>query len=415
MDFLIARQPIFNIQGDVVAYELLFRSNPDNAFPDVDSDQATVNVMMDNFILNNVTTLTGEKRAFVNFTEHLLLNDYGFYLPREGVVIEILEDVPAHEGVLAACKKLRDAGYTLALDDFVLDPEGANAALIDHCDIIKVDYSLTDAVDRASIFSRLEGRDIQLLAEKIETREEYVQAREEGFEFFQGYFFARPEVLPGQRLPENQLSKMQLVRAANDPEFDVENIVLAIKRDVSLTYKLLRLINSAAFGFTKKVTSIKHAVVYMGLQELRKWVSFVAMADLCGDRSPELLKTALTRAHLGEQLAQHVSMRDQGDDLFITGLFSLADAMMGRTMEDILEAVPLSPAVQDALLGNYQLEVPSEGARIAAVLELVRDFEQGLWQNLDAHCQRLRLSQEQLLNCHNRTLQWVDEALAAGA
>lgn len=253
MDFLIARQPIFDISGDVVVYELLFRTHLENVFPGFDGDGATANVMMDNFILNNVTTLTDGKKAYINFTEKLLLEEFAFYLPKNDVVIEILETIPAHDAAISACKKLCDAGYTIALDDFVLEPGNANAALIDHCHMIKVDYLATTVADRQKIIAQLKGREVTLLAEKIETLADYELARSEGFSYFQGYFFAKPEIVTGTRLPENRLSKMLLVKAVNAADFDVENIVLAIKRDVSLSYKLLRCINSAAFGFSKKL------------------------------------------------------------------------------------------------------------------------------------------------------------------
>tara|TARA_R110000787_G_scaffold81943_2_gene177465 strand:+ start:1111 stop:2346 length:1236 start_codon:yes stop_codon:yes gene_type:complete len=403
VDFLIARQPIFDISGDVVAYELLFRTHLENVFPEFDGDRATANVMMDNFILNNVTTLTDGKKAYINFTEKLLLEEFAFYLPKNDVVIEILETIPAHDAAIIACKKLCDAGYTIALDDFVLEPGNANAALIDHCHTIKVDYLATTVADRQKIIAQLKDREVTLLAEKIETLADYELARSEGFSYFQGYFFAKPEIVTGTRLPENKLSKMLLVKAVNAADFDVENIVLAIKRDVSLSYKLLRCINSAAFGFSKKITSIKHAVVYLGLQEMRKWVSFVAMADMCDEKSPELLRTALTRAHLGEQLASYTGMRGVKDDIFLTGLFSLADAMMGRPMAEIIEEIPLADTVKETLLGD------SAGYR--PILDFVEAFEKGDWTNLDVHCRKLNITQDQLLTSCNNTTAWVQEAL----
>lgn len=403
MDFLIARQPIFDISGDVVAYELLFRTHLENVFPEFDGDRATASVMMDNFILNNITTLTDGKKAYINFTEKLLLEEFAFYLPKNDVVIEILETIPAHDAAVSACKKLCDAGYTIALDDFVLEPDNANAALIEHCHTIKVDYLATTVADRQKIIAQLKGREVALLAEKIETLADYELARSEGFSYFQGYFFARPEIVTGTRLPENKLSKMLLVKAVNASDFDVENIVLAIKRDVSLSYKLLRCINSAAFGFSKRITSIKHAVVYLGLQEMRKWVSFVAMADMCDEKSPELLRTALTRAHLGEQLACYTGMRGVKDDIFLTGLFSLADAMMGRPMAEIMEEIPLADTVKETLLG--------ESAGYRPILDFVEAFEKGDWTNLDFHCRQLNITQDQLLTSCNNTTAWVQEAL----
>lgn len=405
MDFLIARQPIFDVNGDVVAYELLFRNKLENVFPEFDGDKATANVMMDNFILNNVTKLTDGKKAFVNFTEKLLLNDYAYYLHKQDVVIEILEDIPAHDAAVAACQKLREAGYTVALDDFVLEPGANNAELVNHCDIVKIDFVESRLADRRRVYDRLAGSNVVLLAEKIETVADYKLALAEGFTYFQGYYFAKPEIISGQRLPESKLSKMRLMQAMNLQDFAVDKIVSAIKQDVSLSFKLLRLINSAAFGLTKKITSIQRAVVHLGLLEMRKWVSFVAMADVCDEKSPELVRSALMRARLGEQLASTMGMARQKDDVFLVGLFSLADAMMGREMADLINEIALADEVKSSLLGETGAYTP--------ILDFVKAVEKGDWCSVDVSCSDLNITQQQLLESYNQSQTWVNEAMAA--
>ncbi len=404
MDCFIARQPIFDVNDEVIAYELLFRAGLQNAFPDVDGDIATANVMMDNFILNNVLSLTQGKKAFINFPEKLLLEGYASYLPKENVVIEILEDIPAHSEAIEACRKLRKEGYIVALDDFVLEPDNANAPLIDHCDIIKVDYMLTTPEERLQIIKELKGKDIELLAEKIETKEEYEEAIREGFIYFQGYFFAKPEIIQGRRIPENKLSKLELIKAINapDPEFDA--IADVIKRDVSLTYKLLRCINSASFGLTQEVESIQQAVVYLGFAHLRKWVTFIALAELSDDKSPELLKNALVRARFSEKLVALTGIGRSEDDLFLMGLFSLADAMLDKNMIEVLEEIPLPSDVKETLLGKEH--------EYGYIMDFVKSYEAGNWEVIAEICQDLNINTEDLLEAYADSIKWVTEVMS---
>ncbi len=403
MDCFIARQPIFDIDNDVVAYELLFRTGIQNAFPGVDGDIATANVMMDNFILNNILSLTQGKKAFINFPEKLLLEGYASYLPKEHVVIEILEDIPAHQEAIEACRKLQEDGYIVALDDFVLDPNNANAPLIDHCDIIKVDYMLTTPGERLKIMEQLAGKEVMLLAEKIETQEEYEEAIKEGFSFFQGYFFAKPEIIQGRRIPENKLSKLELIKAINSPDPQFDEIADVVKRDVSLTYKLLRCINSAAFGLTQEIESIQQAVVYLGFAHLRKWITFIVLAELSDDKSPELLRNALVRARFSEMLVPLTGIGKSEDDLFLMGLFSLADAMLDKSMQEVLEEIPLPSDVKETLLGREH--------EYGYIMDFVKAYEAGHWDVTDEICQDLDIDSDQLFKAYNDTIKWVNEVV----
>lgn len=403
MDFLTARQPILDVKGGVIGYELLFRAGVENAFPEVAGDVATSNLIMDNFILNNVSRLTHGKLAFVNLTENLLCDGYAQYLPSKDVVIELLETVPASEQVIGACRALRAKGYRIALDDFVLEPDDANAALIEHCDFIKVDFLACSPAQRQEIIGRVKGRNIELIAEKIETPEHHRLAINEGFDYFQGYFFAVPELVKGEKLSGNRFQQLRLIEVVTVADPDIDKVVEAIQCDVALTYKLLRCINSAAFGVRREVRSIRQAVVYIGFEQLRQWVCFLALADLCDDRSPELIRTALMRAHLSDRVVRLVGEQACTDDPFLIGMFSLIDAMLNRSMIDIVAELPLSASIKQALLGLPHPQRP--------ILDLVMALERGDWESVEAFSRERGIAFAQLAAGYVEAVEWVDQAV----
>jgi c-di-GMP-related signal transduction protein len=399
----VARHPIFNRELEVYAYELLFRTALENVFPrGVDGDQATSNIIMDNFILNNIHSVTNGRRAFINFTEKLLVQDVASYLPPDEVVIEVLENVQVTPELVDSLWRLKDAGYLIALDDFMLDE--ARLPLVEMADIVKVDFVLANRKQRQEIIDSLHRPDLVFLAEKVETQEDLEVAMAQGFSYFQGYFFCRPQVFQRRRIPESKLSKLQLMRAIHQPDPDFKEITELIKRDVSLTYKLLRYINSAAMGMRHEIESIQQAVVYLGIVPLRKWVSFVALVELSDGKPTELITNALFRARFCEMLGEMAAMGSHTDDLFLVGMFSRVDAMMDRPMGEILDEISLARQIRDTLMG--------QSGPLRDVFDLVEAYEAADWPRVDKLCIKLKIKRDEVPKVYADAFDWVQQALA---
>lgn len=402
----VARQPIFTRQGDVFGYELLFRAGAENVFGAEDGNQATAEVIAGDILTFGLEQLSGGKPAFINFTRDLLLGDYYTLLPR-GTVIEVLEDIEPDDDVIKACRRLRADGYQLALDD--LSSTDGYRALLDLADIVKVDFRLVAPERRASLTRELRagrGR-AQLLAEKVETPAEFNEAMELGYDYFQGYFFSRPTMFSGREIPPFKLNLLELTHAVRKPDFDFAEVEAIVKRDVSLSYKMLRFANSAAFGLRQRIKSVKHALVMLGQEEVARAVSLLAIAGLGADRPEELAVRSLTRATLCEAIHPLLDSVDERVDLFLLGMFSLVDAILERPMGEIVPLLPTSPAVDAALLGR-------EGP-LGKVLELVEAYEQANWGRVSDLAQRLRLTAGDLTEPYLNAVRLADDVFVRGA
>ena len=363
MDTFIGRQPIFNIYEQVVAYELLYRSTNSNAFTMTDADGATVDVLVNFFLNIGIDEVTKGKPGFVNFTENLLLSSVVDYLNPRQVVIEILEDVPMTPEVIESVKNLKASGFQIALDDFVLnDNFHIYDELFHHIDFIKVDFLLSPLHKCIEIERRVKVKfpHIKLLAEKVETREHLEVAKQSGYELFQGYFFEKPQVIQAKEIPESTVQYFQILSLLKEEEPDVDAIAEIIARDLSLSYKLLQLLNSTYKRSLSPVHSIKQAIVMVGLIELRKWIYLLAMRDSnkpVRDVFFELMRTSLFRAKVCEILAKH-TRKVKYSECFLVGMFSLIDSLLQKPMDYIVEHLPFSEAVSDTILGKTTSMTP---------------------------------------------------------
>jgi len=399
LETFIARQPIFDSRQKVFAYELLYRSSLDNVFRNPDPDQATSKVITDAFFLFNIAALTDGKRAFINLTRDTLIKEYTFLLPRESLVLEIPETMELDGEVIAACKKLKQAGYLLALDDYV--PEERYAPLMEVTDFIKVDFISTKESERRSLVKTFAPLGIHLLAEKVETPQEFAAASEMGYTYFQGYFFCKPVVITGKSIAEYKLHYFQLLQEIHHPEMDYQKLEEIIKREVSISYKLLRYINSAFFGLRKKVNSIRQALALLGEREIKKWVSLLALASMGQNKPEELAVQAITRAKFCESCAPHMGLRSRADDLFLVGLFSLIDAFLDRPLSDILKEIPINDEIRGAILG--------EENRLGEVYHYLLSYEKGDWTKLTEQQERLRIDETRLPQIYLDALKWGQE------
>ena len=281
MEHFIARQPIFDARGHVYAYELLFRSGLHNYFDCDDVDHAAASVIANSSLLFGLNEMSGGAKVFINCTRQVLVEDFIFILPKQTAVVEILEDVEPDEEIIDACRRLKKRGYILALDDFVYHKN--YEPLLELADIIKVDFLLSDVEEQERLAKTFIPRGIRMLAEKVETHEVYEQAKQMGYQLFQGYFFAKPVIVSRKDIPANKLQFLRILKDVHAEEVDFKKLAKTIQSEVFLSYKILKLINSAAFALRHKVTSILQAISLLGIREIRSWVSLLSITAMADD------------------------------------------------------------------------------------------------------------------------------------
>jgi c-di-GMP-related signal transduction protein len=390
----VARQPILTRDEQVFGYELLFRDGLENYFRSADIESAARSTL-DSSLLMGLDVLCGGRRAFVNCTREVLLKDYVTLLPPHQVVVEILESVTPDDLVVAACQRLKEAGYLIALDDFAFrDPR---ESLTELADIIKVDLRSTPPDHQAELVKRYGPWRCRMLAEKVETRAEFLAARKAGFLYFQGYFFRQPEVLTAHEIPRNQLHYLRMLQAVSKPEIDTREIESLFKSEASLCYRLLRYMNSAIFGFGNEIHSVRHALALLGEREVRRWVRLVATLAGGRQKSSELVTAALVRARFCELLSPKIRHGDS--DLFLLGLLSLMDAILEMPMSEVLGSLPLDQETKAVLLGG--------ASRLRPLYQLMLARESGEWQNTGELSHQLRLSESEVAEAYWQAMQWA--------
>lgn len=402
MEVFVARQPIFSIYEEVFGYELLYRNSNGNYFPGVNGDNATAELIINSFLNIGMEELSNGKPCFINFTENLLMLRLPTYFKQQEIVVEILETVDFSPELIEICRDLKGMGYCLALDDFVMNKENPFFnTIIQYVDIIKVDFRNSTASERQKIEELAKQGNIRLLAEKIETREEYKQARNAGYVYFQGYFFAEPMIVSTKDVPAYFYSYYEIIRILTKTEPDVQTISKLIEQDLSLSYKLLKLINSPAYRPKLKISSIKQAVVLLGLTEIEKWISILAVREASGKRddfAKELISISLTRAKCCEQLSIYLKKAIPAASAFITGLYSLMDALLKMPMEKVLSELPLDDRICDALKG-----VEND---LKSLLDLTIFVEKGDWNRIREICENLSINEGDVLGSYQNALSW---------
>lgn len=365
IDIYVGRQPIFNQKMEVVAYELLFRGNTkDNHAMIIGGDAASAQVMMNVFGEMGLTEVLGEHNGFINFTEGLLLREYQPFFPKKRVVIEVLEDIQVTEELIESLTKLKALGFTIALDDYVFNPE--LKVLEGFADIVKVDILAVGPKPLIEHAKRLKARGIKLLAEKVESREQYEFCLKLGFDYFQGYFFAKPKIIEGKRLPNNKLTILELLSNVYNPDIDMHKLSDIIGKDVALSQKLLKFVAETS-GPDIQISSIYDAVIRFGLNRLKSWASMLVLSGV-DDKPIELFITSLTRAKFCELVGEKTGSLSK-DSYFTVGLFSCLDAVMDTKLSLLLEKLGLDSQVHSALI--------EEEGDLGCVLSLVKGMERG--------------------------------------
>lgn len=360
---LVGRQPILDRHNRTVAYELLFRSGTENCFDGSDGSAATTTLITNAFLAIGCNRVLGKKRGFINFTRALLVGGHALMLPRDRVVIEILEDVEPDSEVIASCRKLKEAGYRIALDD--ITTASAPNPLLAYADYAKLDWLALGAGDRAQLCARFRKLGLRLLAEKVETEDDFEAALAAGCELFQGFYFARPEILSSRRVPTSKLACLRLLKEIQQTDLSFQRLEALIGPDVGLTQKLLYFANSAVFQHQQGVETLHQAFAHLGEINIRKWVTLAALPNMASGKPVELVTACLIRARFCELAAENSALRNRSSSCFLIGLLSLLDAMIGRPLEELVEDMGLEPHVEDAILGRSN---DSDGMR--AVLEM---------------------------------------------
>lgn len=399
----VARQPIFDTKMKVWGYELLYRHAAGASEALIaDGDMATSNVIADGVTLGRTGLSQGEK-TLVNFPMQLLLDGFGFALPPDNCIIEILETVEPTPEILTALKKLKHAGYTLALDDFVGQPE--HAPFLELADIIKVDVLGTPPGELAGMAARLGNGKRLLLAEKVEDAAMHQKALDLGFSLFQGYFFQKPELVKGRKMSSSEMSKVKLLKELADEDFDPGKVSRIIETDLSLSYRLLRYINSASFGRQEAIDSIRQAIMVLGQRNLSKWLQAVLMSDLNPTpKGRELVIMSVRRAKFLELLGKILRQPPaRPDALFVLGLFSMLDSVLGIPMDEVLKDLPLTPALAEALSGECN--------QARQLLSLAQDLERADWKAVGSILQGLHLPANTASKLHADALRFTGELM----
>jgi c-di-GMP-related signal transduction protein len=394
----VARQPIFDKDEKVFGYELLFRNGLENAFSG-DVNEAS-RATLDRSLLIGLDVLCDGRRAFVNCTKDTLIKGLVTLLPSISTVVEILEDVPADPDVMAACRKLKDAGYMIALDDYVAGDK--REPLAEMADIIKVDWRLTTEQERDEMIRQHESWRSRMLAEKVETQADFAKARDQGFVYFQGYFFRRPEMLSTRDMPASRMHYLRMLQEVSRPEVDVDGLERLIKSEASICYRLLRYLNSSIFGLKSEIHSVRHALSLLGEREARRWVRLVAAVAAGEEKTSDLMLSALVRGRFGELMAPRVPHGDS--DLFLLGLLSLIDVMMEIPMAEVLEKIPLDKETKAVLLGQ-----PSA---LRPVYQLMLAHESGEWDAAGELCASQHLQSEDVAALYWLAQEWAREVSA---
>lgn len=370
MKVFVARQPIFDKKQTLFGYELLYRDSSKNSFNgEVDGSYATRAVISDTITTFGLNNITNNKFAFINFTRPLLLSKFALLLDPDDFVIEILEDVEIDDEIIACVKELKERRYILAIDDYIgLEHYDK---IMEYVDIIKVDFSLISHDERTSIANRLSKIDKRLLAEKVETEEDFEKAKRDGYELYQGYYFAKPTIFTKDSTEITSTTYMKMLQEIIKISPNFEKLAETIRSDINMTYKLLHRINTLEYYRRHRVKSIKHALIRMGLREIRRWSMLVLLRDAVGKKLDEIVRTALVRGIFAEKMMELMGFEKRSENAFTTGMFSMIDAVIEDELTSVLEELCIPEDVKRGLLGENNI--------YGNILNFVKAYEVGEW------------------------------------
>lgn len=394
-DVFVARQPIFDANMEVVAYELLFRAGNHTTAQFSNGDHATSHLLVNALVDIGLEKLVGDQPAFINFTRPFLVGEQPLPLANDRLVLEVLEDIPVDDDLICGLKNLSQEGYKIALDDFAYRPE--LEPLLELANFVKIDLLALSPQELQEHFQLMRKLPVRLLAEKIETKSEFEMCKQMGFELFQGYFLCQPGIIQGKRCPQNKMLFLRLMSKLHDPNVSFKELETLIRQDVALSYKLLRFANSAFYGMSHKVESLQQGLVVLGLAAIRNVVSLLAMTAM-EDTPKELIRTAVTRAKMCELLAKRLRFKEPPCS-FTIGLFSVLDALLDQPMDQVLTTLPFSEVINNALLMH--------AGEMGEILRCVIAHERGAWELVE----HPGLEPEDFSLAYMESLAWMNLAM----
>ncbi|MGM0443561.1 MAG: EAL and HDOD domain-containing protein [Fibrobacterota bacterium] len=393
----LGRQPIFNRDMSVYGYELLYRSNELNSADFIDGNRATSSVLVNSFFEFGIGKIVGNSRAFINMPRDFITGKYELPIEADNVVLEILEDIEYDDEIAASIRRLQSRGFALALDDYA--GGAAECPFTNLVDIVKLELPAYTRFSLLKTVNYLKSTGVSILAEKVESREDFDFCRKIGCDLFQGYFFCRPNILKTDKVPRNELAILRLIKRVNDPQVGFDELEHLVSQDVTLSYRILKYINSATFCLRTPVESIKRALTYIGLNKLKQWIYIISIADISDDPAViPLIETSMIRSRMCELLARSIESPGHAPTLFSTvGLFSTLDAVVGRSMEVVLSELPFSEEINSAL--TQRQGIPGK------VLSLVIELEQGKRQADDGF---QNISAKEIGELYISSIKWVN-------
>lgn len=396
MEVYVGRQPIFDRYNNVLGYELLYRRSMNNFYEGNDATKDTAEVINNAFFVMHFDELTEGTKAFINFTESMIVDNVPMLLPKETLIVEILEQSIISQDLIESCIKLKQNGYKIALDDFVFSEQ--YIPLLEIVDIVKIEFSRVSLFDQRKLLTQYKDK-IMFLAEKVETREEYDLALNMGYDYFQGYFFSKPVIVKGKDIAVLNTNIVRIINElyAEEPEFN--RISEIIQADLGLSYKLLKVSNTMYFEAKYEIKSIKQAIVRLGISELKRWFNILLVKDIQIIENKDLIKNSIIRAKFMELIALEIGLEQEYLDYFMVGMFSSIDVLLNREMKIIVEELPFTQDVKDALLGN---ENP-----IHSALDVIVKHEYAQLNELDLEHPIKDISQSRFMDLYIEAITWV--------
>ena len=397
----IARQPILGLNRRVYGYELLYRSSTKNVFDGTDGARATTEVIANGLMTIGLAKLVGNGFAFINFSKDLLLGEVPLMLPARSVIVEILETVVMDDAVVNRCRDLKKLGFQLALDDVSATDQVRPLAGL--ADIVKVDFRQTDASQQKRIAADFGRTQTRLVAEKVETLEEFERARALGYSYFQGYYFERPAVLSANRVSSQRSTYIRVLQELAQKDLNYGQLERLFKQDPAMTYRLLRYLNSALFCWSSPIQSVRHALSLLGEDEMRRWLGLLGLSSLAEGKPSALIVTAVIRGRFCELLSSRTRLNSRSSELFLMGLLSLFDAVLECPMSEVVTGLSLSTDVSEALMGRGD-----DSSRLGRVFNLALAWERADWDNVIDLSASLDIETTEVADSYAESVSWSD-------
>lgn len=399
MDIYTARQAVLNKKQDVIGYELLFRDGPENYFKEQDGHEATSKLIARTYLSDSIKSVTSNKVALINFTEQCLVSGLPFLLNPNEFILELVETVPPSDEIFNICVRLHKVGYSIALDDFIYHSDWER--FFPYVKLIKFDIQQTPLASITQTINHIqETTHCLVLAEKVETHAEFEMAKQLGCNLFQGYYFCKPEMHRKRDIESNHIVLLMLQAEVSRTVFNADKIAKIFKQDSSASYKLLQFMNNGQFKLQREISSIKQAVVYLGITQVRKIIALLTTSILAEDKPIELTKLSLVRASCCENIAT-TSNPNMADAAFLLGIFSLLDAILDKPLGDVIKPLPLEPYIKEALIDH------TCRSELALILRIVIALEHGNWELAELYGKKLNIDAVIINSAYKRAVEWT--------